>query len=116
MASRFQFRVADQLVLSKIRSAFGSRLQLALVGAAPAARELLEFFDACGVLVLEGYGLSESCAASTLNTVDAVRFGTVGKPLPGTEVSIAPDGEVLLRGPARVQWLLPAIRRRPRRR
>jgi long-chain acyl-CoA synthetase len=99
VVSRFQFRVADQLVLSKIRSAFGSRLQLALVGAAPAARELLEFFDACGVLVLEGYGLSESCAASTLNTVDAVRFGSVGKPLPGTEVSIAPDGEVLLRGP-----------------
>ncbi len=95
----FQYRVADQLVLSKVRAVFGSSLQLAMVGAAPAARELLEFFDACGVLVLEGYGLSESCAASTLNTPSALRFGSVGRPLPGTEVSLAGDGEILIRGP-----------------
>ena len=94
-----QYRLADRLVLRKVRALFGQRLQLAMVGAAPIGRELLEFFDACGVLVLEGYGLSESCAAATMNTVDAVRFGTVGKPLPGTEVQIAEDGEVLLRGP-----------------
>jgi long-chain acyl-CoA synthetase len=94
-----QYRLADRLVLSKVRRVFGPRLQVALVGAAPIARELLEFFDACGVLVLEGYGLTESCAATTLNTVDAVRFGTVGKPLPGTEVAIAEDGEILIRGP-----------------
>jgi long-chain acyl-CoA synthetase len=79
---------------------FGSQLEVALVGAAPIAPELLEFFDACGVLVLEGYGLTESCAASTINTADAVRFGTVGRPLPGTEVAIADDdGEILIRGP-----------------
>jgi long-chain acyl-CoA synthetase len=94
-----QYRIADQLVLSKVRQAFGPSLQMAMVGAAPIAAELIEFFDACGVLVLEGYGLTESCAAGTVNTTDAVRFGTVGKPLPGTEVSVAGDGELLLRGP-----------------
>jgi long-chain acyl-CoA synthetase len=95
----FEYRLADHLVLSKVRRVFGPGLQLGMVGAAPVAPELLEFFDACGVLVLEGYGLTESCAAATINTVDAVRFGTVGKPLPGTEVSISEDGQVLLRGP-----------------
>jgi len=94
-----QYRLADRLVLAKVRSAFGPSLQMALVGAAPIGRELVEFFDACGVLVLEGYGLTETCAASTINTVDAMRFGTVGKPLPGTEVRVADDGELLLRGP-----------------
>jgi len=94
-----QYRIADRLVLAKVRGIFGPRLELGMVGAAPIARELLEFFDACGVLVLEGYGLSETCAAATVNTVDAVRFGTVGKALPGTEIALAPDGEVLIRGP-----------------
>ena len=94
-----QYRVADRLVLSKVRRLFGPELQVALVGAAPIARDLLEFFDACGVLVLEGYGLTETCAASTLNTVDALRFGTVGKPLPGVQVAIAEDGEILIGGP-----------------
>jgi long-chain acyl-CoA synthetase len=94
-----QYRLADRLVLSKVRRAFGDRLELAMVGAAPIAAELLAFFDACGVLVLEGYGLTESCAAGTINTVDAVRFGTVGKALPGAEVVIADDGEILIRGP-----------------
>jgi long-chain acyl-CoA synthetase len=94
-----QYRVAKRVVLSKVRELFGPGLQVALVGAAPIAPDLLGFFDACGVLVLEGYGLTESCAASTLNTLDAVRFGTVGRPLPGVEVSIADDGEILLRGP-----------------
>jgi long-chain acyl-CoA synthetase len=94
-----QYQLADRLVLAKVRSVFGDRLQLALVGAAPVAPKLLEFFDACGVPVLEGYGLSESCSVATLNTPQALRFGTVGRPLPGTEVSISADGEILLRGP-----------------
>lgn len=94
-----QYRIADRLVLSKVRLLFGPKLELAMVGAAPIAPQLLEFFDACGVLVLEGYGLTESCAAGTINTEDAVRFGTVGKALPGAEVAIAEDGEVLIRGP-----------------
>jgi long-chain acyl-CoA synthetase len=96
---RARHRLADALVLSKVRHIFGRRLQVALVGAAPVARELLEFFDACGVTVLEGYGLTESCAAATLNTPEEMRLGTVGRPLPGTEVKIAPDGEILMRGP-----------------
>jgi long-chain acyl-CoA synthetase len=91
--------LADKLVLSKVRAAFGDGLRVALTGAAPIGAEILEFFDACGVLVLEGYGLTESCAASTLNTMDEHRFGTVGRPLPGTEVAVAPDGELLIRGP-----------------
>jgi len=94
-----QYRLADRLVLARVRALFGPALEVALVGAAPIASELLEFFDACGVLVLEGYGLTESCAAATINTAGAVRFGTVGKPLPGAEVAIAEDGEILIRGP-----------------
>jgi long-chain acyl-CoA synthetase len=96
---RARHRLADALVLSKVRSIFGGRLQAALVGAAPVARQLLEFFDACDVTVLEGYGLTESCAAATLNTESELRFGTVGRPLPGTELKIAADGEILIRGP-----------------
>jgi long-chain acyl-CoA synthetase len=94
-----QYRLADRLVLSNVRRVFGARLQAGLVGAAPVAHELLEFFDACGVPVLEGYGLSETCAAATLNTPASTRFGTVGRPLPGTEVSVDTDGEILIRGP-----------------
>jgi long-chain acyl-CoA synthetase len=97
--ARRRHELADRLVLSKVRDAFGGGLQLALTGAAPIGREVLEFFDACGVLVVEGYGLTESCAASTLNTATEHRFGSVGRPLPGTEARVAPDGELLLRGP-----------------
>ena len=91
--------VADRLVLSKVRGVFGDRLAMALCGAAPIGREVLEFFDACGVLVLEGYGMTETCAAATLNTPGAVRYGSVGRPLEGTEVAIAEDGEILIAGP-----------------
>jgi long-chain acyl-CoA synthetase len=91
--------LADRLVLSKVRGLFGDQLAMALVGAAPIARESLEFFDACGILILEGYGLTETCAAATLNTNREYRFGTVGRPLGGEEVAIAADGEVLVRGP-----------------
>jgi long-chain acyl-CoA synthetase len=91
--------VADRLVLSRVRTLFGGRLELALTGAAPIAPEVLRFFDACGVLVVEGYGLTETCAAATLNAPGAFRFGTVGRALPGAEVRVAADGEVLIRGP-----------------
>jgi long-chain acyl-CoA synthetase len=96
---RGRHAVADRLVLSKVRGLFGADIRLALTGAAPIAREVLDFFDACGVLVLEGYGMTETTAAATLNTPARFRFGTVGRALPGTEVSIAADGEILMRGP-----------------
>jgi len=91
--------IADRLVLGKVRDLFGGQLQLALSGAAPIAKDVLEFFDSCGIPILEGYGMTESTAAATLNTKDSQRFGSVGKPLPGTEVRTAPDGEILLSGP-----------------
>jgi long-chain acyl-CoA synthetase len=97
--TRLGHGIADRLVLSRVRGLFGPNLELVLTGAAPIATEMLEFFDACGVLVLEGYGLSETTAAATLNTPNHVRFGTVGRPLPGVEISIAADGEILIRGP-----------------
>ena len=97
--ARRRHALADRLVLSKVRAVFGPRLEVVLTGAAPIGTEILEFFDACGVLVLEGYGLTETCAASTINTAAEHRFGTIGRPLPGTDVQVAADGELLLRGP-----------------
>jgi len=97
--SAMRLRIADRLGLAQVRALFGPRLKLALVGAAPIGHELLEFFDACGVLVLEGYGMTESCATATLNPPSAPRFGTVGRALPDSEVMVTRDGEVLLRGP-----------------
>jgi len=96
---RAKHRLADRLVLSRVRAVFGDRLVAALCGAAPVSHDILEFFDACGVLILEGYGMTETCAAATLNTPRRLRFGTVGRPLPGTEIAIAADGEVLIAGP-----------------
>ena len=95
-----KYGLADKLVLHKVRDLFGGRVKLALSGAAPIDTEILEFFHAAGVWVLEGYGMTETCAVETLNTIEEHRFGTVGRPLPGVcEVSIADDGEVLMRGP-----------------
>jgi long-chain acyl-CoA synthetase len=94
-----QHAIADRLVLSKVRALFGPRLQMAVSGAAPISQDVLEFFDACGIVVFEGYGLTESCAAATLNTPRGWQLGSVGRALPGTDIAIAPDGEVLLHGP-----------------
>jgi long-chain acyl-CoA synthetase len=97
--ARARVRLADRLALAKVRALFGERLQMALVGAAPIDHELLEFFDACGVTVLEGYGMTESCATATLNPFHAPRFGTVGKALPDSEVMLTEGSEILMRGP-----------------
>jgi long-chain acyl-CoA synthetase len=91
--------LADRLVLGNVRDVFGDRLEQLLVGAAPVGPEVLAFFEACGITVLEGYGLTETCAAATINVPGATRLGTAGQPLPGVEVRIASDGEILLRGP-----------------
>jgi len=92
------FEKADQELYSNVRNVFGGRLRQATSGAAPIAQEILEFFYACGVPVLEGYGMTETATASTVSTQDAYKFGTVGRPLPGAEVKIADDGEILIRG------------------
>ena len=96
---RARHRIADRLVLGRVRELFGGAIELGMTGAAPIGREVLEFFDACGVPVLEGYGMTETCAAATLNTPGAVRLGTVGRPLPGSGLRLDADGEILLRGP-----------------
>ncbi|MFE0102940.1 AMP-dependent synthetase/ligase [Streptomyces sp. NPDC059009] len=96
-------KVADALVYSKLREAFGGRLRAAVSGSAALAPEIGFFFSGAGIHILEGYGLTESSAASFVNPGEAYRTGTVGKPLPGTEVRIADDGEVLLRGPGIMQ-------------
>ncbi|MGW0928549.1 AMP-dependent synthetase/ligase [Streptomyces sp. NPDC002644] len=95
--------VADLLVYKKIREAFGGNLRACVSGSAALAPEIGYFFAGAGVHVLEGYGLTESSAASFVNPGEAYRTGTVGKPLPGTEVRIADDGEILLRGPGIMQ-------------
>ncbi len=90
-------RVADRLVYSKVKDKLGGRLRIANSGGAPIGRELCEFFHALDILVLEGYGLSECTTAATVNRPDAFKFGTVGRPLPGVELKLDEDGEVLIR-------------------
>jgi len=93
------FDQADQALFQNVRNLFGGQIKQAVTGAAPIAPEILEFFYACGVLVLEGWGMTETSTAATCNTAEAYRFGSVGKPFPGVEIKIAGDGEILARGP-----------------
>ncbi len=94
-----QYELADRLVLSNIRNLFGGRLKLAVSGAAPINPDILRFFDAAGVLVLEGWGMTETSTAATIATPEDFKFGTIGRPFPGVEVKIADDGEILAKGP-----------------
>ena len=94
-----QHALADKLVLSKIRDIFGGNLKLALTGAAPIDPEIIRFFHAAGVPVLEAWGMTETSTGGTANLPGASKVGTVGRALPGVEVRIADDGELLVRGP-----------------
>ncbi len=99
VASSLAYKVADRLVLSTIRERFGGRLRFFVSAAAALDRDVAQWFDAVGIIVLEGYGLTETAAASFINRPNAYRFGTVGWPFPATDVKIADDGEILLKGP-----------------
>jgi long-chain acyl-CoA synthetase len=92
-----QHKLADKLVYQKVKARLGGRLRVANAGGAPLSRDIAEFFHAIDILILEGYGLSEVTTAATVNRANDFRFGTVGKPLPGVEIRIAEDGEILLR-------------------
>jgi long-chain acyl-CoA synthetase len=92
-------KIAHKLVFSKLHGALGGRLQWAVSGGAPLSRDIAEFFHAAGILLLEGYGLTETCPALTFNRPDRFKFGSVGQSLPGVQLRIAADGEILARGP-----------------
>jgi len=98
-ALRLERRVAQVAVFSRLGRALGGRLRFAVSGGAPLAREICEFFHAAGILIVEGYGLTEACPVLTFNRIDHFKFGSVGQAVPGVELKIAPDGEILARGP-----------------
>ncbi len=97
---RLEYKIFDKLIFSKIREKFGGRLRFTVSGGAPLSIEIAEFFHACGVLVLEGYGLTESTGPIVVNRPGEFCFGTVGKVFPSVEIRIAEDGEILLKGPS----------------
>jgi long-chain acyl-CoA synthetase len=90
---------AEEALYGRVRALFGGRMEKCVTGAAPISSEILEFFYACGVPVLEGWGMTETVAVGTVNRLDSLKFGTVGIPLPGVEFKIADDGEILIKGP-----------------
>lgn len=96
---QLQYALADRIVFKRIRQAFGGRVRLFIVGAAPIKREILEFFHAAGMFIIEAYGLTEATVISHANRENDTRLGTVGRPIGGLECRLAEDGEILLKGP-----------------
>ncbi len=94
-----QYAVADKLVFSKVRARFGGRVRFFISGAAALSPDIAEWFHAAGVLILEGYGLTENCAGAFVNQPDNFKLGSVGTAFPGSEAKIAEDGEILIKGP-----------------
>jgi long-chain acyl-CoA synthetase len=92
-------KLAEVLLFKKVKEAFGGQLEFCCSGGAPLSKEIAEFFDAMDILILEGWGATEATTPSTFNSPHDYRFGTVGKPLPGVEVRVAPDGELEVKGP-----------------
>ncbi len=97
MALQVQERIADRLVFSKVRERLGGRLRLGISGAAPLGIDVLEFFHSLGMLVIEGYGLTETSSSLSVNDPDEYKFGTVGRAVDGCEVRLDTDGEILVR-------------------
>jgi long-chain acyl-CoA synthetase len=100
---RLKHALFDKLVYSKIRAGLGGRVEAAISGGAPLGERLGHFYRGAGITILEGYGLTETTAGATLNLTDNIRVGSVGRPIPGTTIKIAEDGEVLIKGPIVMQ-------------
>ncbi len=94
-----KYKIADELVFKKLRKGVGGKVKFFGSGGAPLAKEIIEFFHYANLLILEAYGLTETTAPSTISRLDDFKFGCVGKPLPGVQVKIAEDGEILIKGP-----------------